>query len=103
MRTKLRRGDTILVIAGKDRGKTGAVELIVPKTGRVVVAGINAFKKHVKVSPKNPGGGLVTAYRSIDASNVMFVDPETKKPTRLGWTRIGKTSRRLSRLSGKLL
>jgi large subunit ribosomal protein L24 len=100
---KLHKGDTVIVIAGKDRGKTGSIEAIMPSLNRVVVAGLNAYKKHVKPTPKNPQGGIITAYRSMDASNVMLLDPETKKPTRVGYTLTGTTKSRMSHLTKKAI
>lgn len=98
---KLRTGDTVIIIAGKDRGKTGTIDSVLPKVNRVVVGGQNSYKKHVKPSPKNPQGGIVTAYRSMHASNVMLIDSETKKPTRIGFQGVGKDKVRISRLTKK--
>ncbi|HEY1074113.1 MAG TPA: 50S ribosomal protein L24 [Patescibacteria group bacterium] len=100
---KLKKGDTVLIIAGKDRGKTGKIEAVLPTKGRVLVAGVNAFKKHVKPSAQNPQGGVVEAFRAIDASNVMLLDPETQKPTRIGYQGNGKDKVRTSRLTNKAI
>ncbi len=98
--TKLKKGDSVIIIAGKDRGKTGLIASVLPRLNRVVVTGLNEYKKHVKPSVKNPQGGIITAYRAIHISNVMFIDPETKKPTRLGVSVDGQ-KKRVSRLTGK--
>lgn len=80
---KLKKGDDVVVIAGKDRGKRGQVVKVSPSTNRVVVSGINLVKKAVKPNPQTgQEGGLVTKEAPIHASNVMLVDPATQKPTR---------------------
>ena len=78
------KGDKVIVIAGKDKGKTGAIQKVDPKTNRVVVEGVKLRKKHKKPTQANPEGSIVEIYAPIDASNVMLVDPKTKKPTRVG-------------------
>ncbi len=98
---KLHKGDKVIIIAGKDRGKTGVVEAVFPSTGRLAVAGVNSYKKHVRPSQKNPQGGIVELFRSINASNVMLLDQETNKPTRVGFTGEGKDKLRVARVSGK--
>lgn len=100
---KLRKGDTVLIIAGKDRGKTGTIEAIVPGLNRVVISGANAYKKHVKPSAKNPQGGVITAHRSMHASNVMVIESETKKPTRIGYRLQDGEKIRIARLTQKPL
>ena len=80
---KVRKGDEVVVIAGKDRGKRGQVTKVSPSTNRVVVAGINLVKKATKPNPQTGAeGGMVTKEASIHASNVMLVDPASQKPTR---------------------
>lgn len=81
---KIRNGDTVVVITGKDKGKTGQVLRVLPSTGRVVVAGINMRTKHVKKTPQNAGQRLQYE-ASLNASNVMLVDPKTKKRSRVGY------------------
>ena len=78
------KGDKVVVIAGKDKGKTGTIQKVDPKSNRVVVEGINLRKKHKKPTQANPEGSVIEIYAPIDASNVMLVDPKTKKPTRIG-------------------
>lgn len=89
----IKKGDTVMLIAGAkesrggERGKTGTVLAVDKKTNRVIVDGINLVTKHVKVTENSKGvkdGGLVTEPAPIHISNVALVDPETKKPTRLG-------------------
>jgi len=80
---KLKKGDEVLVIAGKDRGKRGQVLRVMPTTNSVVVAGLNLIKKAVKPNPQTgQEGGIITKEAPIHASNVMLIDPSTQKPTR---------------------
>ena len=83
---KIRRNDEIIVIAGKDKGKRGKVQKILAD-GRVLVAGVNMVKRHTKPNPMSgQQGGIVEKEAPIHASNVMIVDPKTKKRTRIGHT-----------------
>ena len=80
---KLKKGDEVLIITGKDRGKRGLITKVSPTTNRVVVAGINMIKKATKPNPQTGAeGGIVAQEASIHASNVMLVDPASQKPTR---------------------
>ncbi|MDD2391892.1 MAG: 50S ribosomal protein L24 [Bacilli bacterium] len=82
---KLKTGDKVVVIAGKDKGKEGLVKKIFREDNKVIVEGINMIKKHVK--PNGQTAGSITEMEApIDASNVMVQDPKTKKPTRVGYT-----------------
>ena len=80
----LRKGDKVIVIAGRDKGKIGDIQKVLPRTNRVVVEGVNLRKKHKKPTQNNPEGSIVEIYAPIDASNVMILDPKTKKPVRIG-------------------
>jgi large subunit ribosomal protein L24 len=83
---KVKKGDTVLVIAGKDKGARGKVIQAYPETDRVLVEGVNRIKKHTKVSTTQRGaktGGIVTQEATIHVSNVMVVDGDNK-PTRVG-------------------
>jgi large subunit ribosomal protein L24 len=86
---RIKKGDTVQVITGpkENKGKTGKVIAVYPETNRVLVEGINRIKKHTKVGQSARGartGGIVTTEAPIHISNLMLVDPETKKPTRVG-------------------
>lgn len=82
---KIKKGDTVLIITGKDRGKTGVVEAVLPEVNKVAVAGVNKFKKHAKPSRINPQGGIIEIVRPLHVSNVMLLDATTQKPTRVGY------------------
>ena len=76
-------GDKVIVISGKDKGKEGKITNVLRKENRVVVEGINIVKKHVKGNGQT-AGSITEVEAPIHASNVMIVDPKTKKPTRIG-------------------
>lgn len=82
---KLRKGDKVIVIAGRDRGKTGEITRALPKENKVVITGINIAKRHTKPSQKHPQGGILEITRPIDVSKVMAVDPASGKPARIGY------------------
>jgi large subunit ribosomal protein L24 len=81
---KIRKGDNVLVILGKDRGKTGLVERVVRESGKIVVASVQTAKKHVKPSKKHPSGGIIEIQMPVPASNVMLICPSCGKSTRVG-------------------
>ena len=96
-------GDHVVVITGKDKGKTGAVLQTLAATGRVVVASINMRTKHVKATPQQAGQRLQYE-ASIDASNVMLIDPKTKKRTRVGYSVTDKGKKeRIAKKSGEAI
>ena len=103
---KIKKGDHVLVMAGKDKGASGTVIAAYPATNKVVVEGVNMVKKNKKVT--NPGGraanegGIVTQEAPIHVSNVQLVDPETQRPARVGYvTKEDGTKVRVLRPSGK--
>ncbi|WP_225046472.1 50S ribosomal protein L24 [Lacticaseibacillus kribbianus] len=81
---KIKTGDKVRVMRGKDAGKTGTVTKVLLNTDKVIVEGVNMIKKHQKPSNANPQGGIVDKEAAIHVSNVMLLDPETDKPTRIG-------------------
>ncbi len=82
---KIRSGDRVKVIAGKERKKTGKVLKTIPKEGRVIVEGLHMIKRAVKPNQKNPQGGFIQKEGSIDISNVMLVCPGCDSPARIGY------------------
>ncbi|MFN9109768.1 MAG: 50S ribosomal protein L24 [Bacteroidota bacterium] len=80
---KLKVNDSVVVLAGKDKGKTGKIKTINWKTNRVVVEGVNMVKKAAKPSQQNPQGGLVDMEKAIHVSNVAVADPKSGKATRV--------------------
>jgi len=83
---KIKKGDQVQVIAGKDRGKKGKVLRVDRKTARVVVEHVNMIKRHSKANPgKGAGGGIVEREAPVAMANVMMVSPDTGKPSRIGY------------------
>lgn len=94
---KIKKTDNIMVIAGKDRGKTGAVERVFAKDGKVLITGVAMAKKHLKPSRKNPRGGIINMPMPIAASNVMVVCPHCSKPVRVAYRVTESTKERICR------
>jgi large subunit ribosomal protein L24 len=85
MAARIRKGDTVLVISGSDRGKRGEVLRVHPKDDRAVVQGVNVAKKHTKPRGMGQPGGIVSVEASIHLSNLKLIDPKSDKPTRVGF------------------
>lgn len=86
---RLKKGDTVVVLSGKDKGKTGTVQQVHPQENKVTVEGINVVKRHLKPTRVNPQGGIVEVTKPIWVSKVAIVEPTSKKPSRIGYS-IGK-------------
>ena len=97
------KGDKVIVISGRDKGKTGTIQKVDPKSNRVVVENVNVRKKHKKPTQQNPEGSILEIYAPIDASNVMLVDPKTKKPTRIKHEIVKGKKVRVTKASGTQL
>ncbi len=96
---RIREGDSVVVVAGKDRGKAGRVLRAEPKRRRVYVEGLNIVKRHqrprsVKDTQRADSGGIIEKEGPIDVSNVMLLDPQENKPTRIG-VRVGDDGKRV--------
>jgi len=81
---KIKKNDTVLVIAGNSKGKKGKVLKVFQSKNRVIVEGVNIVKRHSKPTQKVPQGGIMQKEASINASNVMIIDPKSNEPTRVG-------------------
>lgn len=81
----LKVGDKVVVIAGSSKGKEGTIKKVLRKENRVIVEGVNIVKKHIKDNGQG-NGGIIEVEAPIDRSNVSIIDPNTKKPTRIGHT-----------------
>jgi large subunit ribosomal protein L24 len=100
----VRKGDTVMVVAGKERGKKGKVLRVIPEKGRVVVERLNLIKKHQRPTQKVRQGGIIEREGSIHLSNVMLVDPSSDKPTRVGMRALADGKKvRVARRSGEML
>jgi large subunit ribosomal protein L24 len=102
---KIKKGDRVIVIAGKDRGREGTVISVRPDRQRVLVQGVNLIRKNTKVNYQGQRGakegGIVTQEALVHVSNVALIDPDTKKPARAGYRTDGDKKVRVSRTSGK--
>lgn len=97
---KIKSGDTVIVIAGKDKGKTGKVIKVLSKENRVIVEGVNIQTKHKKAKNPQDEAGLIKIEGSIDISNVMYYDQKENKPSRIGYIFEGDKKVRISKKSG---
>ncbi len=101
MGLKIKRGDTVVVISGKEKGERGEVKQVLPREGRVVVEGINVRTRHARPTQNNQQG-LYTFEAPIHLSNVMLVDPNSGEPTRVGYRFTDSGEKiRVARKSGK--
>ena len=100
---KIKKDDTVVVIAGKDKGKKGKVLKAMPKNSRVIVEGVNMQTKHQKPSAQAQQGGIIQIEGSIDVSNVMAWDNKTKAPTRVGYKIENGKKVRIAKKSGEIL
>jgi len=106
---KIRKNDSVMVIAGNDKGKTGKVLKVFPKTSRLIIEGINLRKRHTKPTQKSPQGGIQEKEAAIHISNVMILDPKSNEPTRIGARVIldeksgKKKIARVSQVSGEMI
>jgi large subunit ribosomal protein L24 len=100
---KIRKGDKVVVISGRDKGKTGEVLNVNREVGRVLVQGVNMIKRHTKPSAVTPGG-ILEKEATIHISNIAHVDPKTNKPTRVGYKVLeGGRKVRVARRSGETI
>ncbi len=100
-KTHIRKDDTVIVLAGADKGKTGKVLKVLRDEDRVVVEGVHVVSKSTKPSAQNPQGGIVKQEASIHISNVSLIDPKSGKATRIRVEREGKNVKRISKKSGE--
>ena len=101
-RSKIRKNDQVVVIAGRDKGRRGRVLEVAPARGKVKVEGVGMIKRHQKANPQaNRGGGIVDKEAFIDLSNVQLIDPQSGKPTRVKYNlEADGTKTRLAAASG---
>ena len=100
---KIKKGDTVIVITGRDKGKSGAVLHVEPESRRVVVQGVNMVKRHTRASAAGPAG-IKEKEAAIHVSNVALADPKTNKPTRVGFKFIaGGRKVRVAKRSGEVI
>ena len=100
---RIKRGDQVIVVAGRDRGKTGEVFHVSPEDNRIKVRGVHMVKRHMKASAKQQGG-IIEKEATIHVSNVAHIDPKTKQPTRVGYKFLTDgTKVRFAKKSGEVI
>jgi large subunit ribosomal protein L24 len=99
---KIKKGDKVVVIAGKDKGKTGEVLRVLPKDSRVLVQGVNMVKRHTRPA-MGQQGGIVEKEAMLHISNVAHIDPKSDKPTRIGFKLLDGRKVRFAKKSGEVL
>jgi len=103
MSAKIKKGDKVVVITGKDKGKKGAVLAVFPKENRALVQGVNIVKRHTKPS-QTTTGGIISREARIDLSNLAIEDPKTGKPTRVGFKTLDDGRKvRVAKASGEMI
>jgi large subunit ribosomal protein L24 len=103
MAARIKKGDRVVVLAGKDKGKTGDVLQVYPKQSRVIVSGVNVVKRHTAPSQMN-AGGIVEKEAALHVSNVAHADPKDGKPTRVGFKVLeGDRKVRFAKRSGEVI
>jgi large subunit ribosomal protein L24 len=102
MAAKLRKGDKVVVLTGKDKGREGEITSISPKDGKAIVGGINEVVRHTKQS-QNSQGGRVKKEAPIDLSNIALIDPKDGGPTRVGFRMEGDKKVRFAKKSGEVI
>lgn len=101
---KIKKGDEVIVVTGRDRGKQGKVLRALPEENRVLVQGINVVKRHTKPSQADPQGGIKEKEAPIHVSNVALVDPKTSRPTRVGFRLLADGRKvRVAKRSGEVI
>jgi large subunit ribosomal protein L24 len=104
MAAKIRRGDRVHVLAGRDKGRRGEVLRILPTDQRALVQGVNMVKRHTKPQGLNQPGGIVEKEAPIHLSNLALIDPKSDKPTRVGFTNLEDGKKvRVAKASGEVL
>jgi large subunit ribosomal protein L24 len=100
---KIKKGDKVKIILGKDRGKIAPVLKVLKKSNKIVVEGVSIVKKHVKPGAVSKAGGIISIEKPIDVSNVMYFDEKINKPVRIGYKLINGKKYRISKKSGEII
>jgi large subunit ribosomal protein L24 len=103
MAAKIKKGDRVIVLAGKDKGRQGPVLKVLPKDDRVFVGGINMVKRHTRPTQADPQGGIKNKEAALHISNVAFVDPKSGEPTRVGFRLQDGKKVRVAKKSGEVI
>lgn len=100
---RIKTGDNVVVISGKDKGVQGTVLRTFPKTDRLIVENVAMMKKHMKATQANQESGIVEQEGTIHISNVMLIDPKTNQPTKIGYKVVDGKKERYAKKSGEVL
>ena len=100
---KIKKGDTVVVLSGKDKGRTGEVIRSMPSVGKIVVGGINMMARHTKPSQADPQGGIKRSEAPMHVCKVAIADPKSGKPTRVGFKIIDGKKVRVAKKSGEVI
>ena len=103
MAARIRKNDSVMVIAGKERGKIGKVMRVLPAQNRALVERLNMVKRHVKPRSPQDSGGILEKEAPLHLSNLMLVDPQDGRPTRVGFKIVDGRKMRVSRRTGNVL
>jgi large subunit ribosomal protein L24 len=103
MSAKIKKGDRVVILAGRDKGREGAVLKVLPKEDRVLVEGLNIVHRHTRPSQADPQGGIKNKEAPLHVSNVALVDPKTGGPTRVGFRMEGDKKVRFAKKSGEVI
>ncbi|MFI4975410.1 MAG: 50S ribosomal protein L24 [Caulobacterales bacterium] len=102
MAAKIKKGDRVILLTGKDKGRTGSITKVLPKDGRVFVSGLNMVQRHTRPSQGDPQGGIKHKEASVHVSNVAIVDSKGK-PTRVGFKIDGDKKVRIAKTTGEVI
>ncbi len=100
---KIKKGDLVIIKKGKDKGKTGKVEKVFAKTEKLLVEGINQYKRHLKARQQGQKSEIITITKPLSVANVALVDPKTNKPSRVGYKMEKGAKVRISKASQQIL
>ena len=103
MAAKIKKGDRVVVLAGKDKGRQGNVLRVLPTANRVLVEGVNVVQRHTRPSQTSPQGGIVNKEALLHVSNVAIVDPKSGEATRVGFRMDGDKKVRFAKKSGEVI
>ncbi|MDP3988513.1 MAG: 50S ribosomal protein L24 [Candidatus Levybacteria bacterium] len=102
-RMKLKKGDEVKVVIGKDRGKTGKIDEVFPKEAKVLVPGVNQYKRHLKARSQNQKSEIITLTKPLPVSNVALICPKCHLPTRIGFSFDGEKKTRICKKCGQTI
>jgi large subunit ribosomal protein L24 len=100
---KLKKGDEVKITIGKDKGKTGKITETFPKENKILIAGLNVYKRHVKPQGQNKPGGIIDISKPLSSGNIALICPKCKKPSRVGFKIEGSVKSRICKKCGEII